>query len=229
MMIRSIATACLLAALTGCTSGGDPIIDAAFEELDGFRSRGEAPAAPREVVTRAQIDAADTATILARLVSDPGPTMMQAASENGGYVTYFSSFRQSITLRGSQITATRGLGLDLLSATSSANDPLVRPVPPSAWPPTVERRYEFPADSPQGRIETYQCRFEPPGAIRDVTILEVRHVGVEMSETCNGPAGTFENLHLADLETGVVWRSLQWVGAEVDLIDLQIVEPYTGG
>jgi hypothetical protein len=50
-----------------------------------------------------------------------------------------------------------------------------------------------------------------------------------VSETCTGPAGSFENLHFADLETGFVWRSLQWVGPQMDLVDLQILEPYTGG
>ena len=51
------------------------------------------------------------------------------------------------------------------------------------------------------------------------------HVGIEFSETCIGPAGTFENLHLADAGSGFVWRSLQWTGPQMDLIDLQVLEP----
>ena len=58
-----------------------------------------------------------------------------------------------------------------------------------------------------------------------MVILQRRHVGVEFSETCVGPAGTFENLHLADAGTGFVWRSLQWTGPQMDLIDLQVLEP----
>ena len=38
---------------------------------------------------------------------------------NGGYVTYISPLRQTVTLRGPQVTGTRGLGTDLLSAWSS--------------------------------------------------------------------------------------------------------------
>ena len=48
------------------------------------------------------------------------------------------------------------------------------------------------------------------------------------SETCTGPSGSFENLHFAD-SSGAVWRRLQWVGPKMDLIDVQVLEPYTGG
>ena len=60
------------------------------------------------------------------------------------------------------MTGTRGLGTDLLSGWSSAPDPLATPIPPERWPGRVQRVYEFPAEGPQGRIETYDCRFEPP-------------------------------------------------------------------
>ena len=39
---------------------------------------------------------------------------------------------------------------------------------------------ELPADAPQGLILTYDCRFER-GPLREMTILQVRHVGVEFS------------------------------------------------
>ena len=143
-------------------------------------------------------------------------------------MTYASSLRQTLTLRGSQVTGTRGLGWDLLSATSSRPDPLVRAIPPAQWPAAVTRSYEFPAAVPQGRIDTYQCRFEFGDAL-DIVILQQPHRGVQVSETCAGPAGTFENLHLADVSTGFVWRSLQWTGPKQGLIDIEIVLPYTGG
>jgi hypothetical protein len=223
----------VLAALAGCSSGGtDPIVGAALEELGGFWPGGgeeTAAAAPAKPLTRADIEAADTAAIWARLESDPVPTLMYAVALNGGYVTYLSQFRQSVTLRGgAQITGTRGLGTDLLSAWSSRPDPLAQAIPPGSWPARVQRSYEFPADGPLGRVETYDCRFEF-GEAREMTILEVRYRGVEVSEFCTGPAGSFENLHFADAATGFVWRSLQWIGPEMELLDLQILEPYTGG
>jgi hypothetical protein len=77
-----------------------------------------------------------------------------------------------------------------------------------------------------GQIVSFDCVFEPVGA-REMIILERRYRGVEISETCTGPTGTFENLHFADAQTGFVWRSLQWVGWQMELVDLQILEPYT--
>jgi hypothetical protein len=225
--MRRIAAFLALAALAGCGSGGpNPIVEEAWDEVQGFwTNEPEAtPATAPRAVTRADIETADVAAIWARLESDPTPTLLYATAQNGAFVTYFSPFRQSVILRGSQVTGTRGLGWDLLSAWSSPEDPLARPTPPASWPAGIERSYEFPADGPRGRIETYQCRFEP-GTPREMVIMQRRHVGVEFAEICTGPSGTFENLHFADASTGFVWRSLQWTGPRMELLDLQVLEP----
>jgi hypothetical protein len=218
-----------LALLLGaCTNQGfDPIVVEVVNQINPWDAPAEEAAATGRPVTRAAIDRADVATIRARLVNDETPTYLFAAADNGGYVTYASSLRQTLTLRGSQVTASRGLGWDLLSATSSQPDPLSRAVPLARWPAGVTRSYEFPADTPAGRVETFACRFEL-GAPREIVILEQRHRGVEVSEYCSGPTGSFENLHFADASTGFVWRSLQWLGPRQGLVDVEIVLPYTG-
>jgi hypothetical protein len=228
--MKRILGALALATLAGCGSGGrDPIVQAAIEEFGGFWQREDRlPAEPAQPITRAQIEAQDVAAIFARLEGDPTPTLLYGASANGPYVTFLSPLRQSVTLRGSQVTGTRGLGADLLSAWSSSPDPLARAIPPGSWPAGVRRSYELPADAPQGQILSYDCRFER-GPLREMTILQVRHVGVEFAEICTGPAGSFENLHFADAQSGFVWRTLQWTGPEMELLDVQIAEPYTGG
>jgi hypothetical protein len=228
--MRRVLAGVALLALTACGSGGkDPMVQAALSEAGGFWARSK-PAqqvsqAP-QVVTRADIVRANTAAIEARLASDRAPTLLYAASANGGYVTYVSPLRQSVTLHGAaEITGTRGLGTDLLSAWSSVPDPLATPIPPGRWPTRVKRTYELPGAGPQGRIVTFDCTFEP-GAATEMTILQIRYRGVQISETCTGPDGQFENLHFVGA-SGAVWRSLQWVGPKMDLLDLQILEPYT--
>jgi hypothetical protein len=217
-----------LAALAACGSGGrDPIVQAALEEAGGLWAReAPKPAAPPRVVTRADIERADVAAIQARLEGDASPTLMYAVASNGGYVTFASALQQQIVLRGAQIAGTRGLGTDLLSAWTETPDPLVRPVPPARWPRGVRRVYELPAEGPQGEILAFDCYFEPP-APAAMTILQVRYQGVQIPEICEGPSGGFENLHFVD-SSGAVWRSLQWVGPKMDLVDMQILEPYTG-
>ena len=222
---RSAVSLLVCAALLGACSdeGLNPIVGAAIDEI----TPGEAPAAPAKAtrVTREAINRADVATIRIRLPGDKQPSYMSAASDNGGFVTYASAFRQSLTLRGAQVTASRGLGFDLLSATSSQPDPLVRPIPPDSWPATVRRSYEFPAWAPQGEIQSFECHYER-GAVRDIVILDQPHRGVEISETCTGPSGSFENLHFVDAG-GTVWRSLQWLGPRQGNVDVEIVLPYT--
>lgn len=227
-MRRALFASLIAFSLVACTDEGlNPIVDAAVNEVNPFDD--DAPDAPAEQrrITREAVTRADVATIRARLVAEERPTYLLAASNNGGYITYASALRQTITLVGSQITATRGLGFDLLSATSGASDPLRRPVPVANWPAQVTRSFEFPANAPQGRIDTFTCRFER-GEAREIVILEQRHQGIEMTEVCTGPAGSYENLHFADARTGQVWRSLQWTGPQQGLVDLEIVLPYTG-
>jgi len=216
--------------VSACGSGGkDPIVQAAITEVGGFWNKEKPAGEPPRPITRAEIEKAGVAAIFARLESDPMPTLMSAASSNGGYVTYVSALQQEVTRRGAaEITGTRGLGTDLLSAWSSAPDPLVAPIPPARWPARVERVFELPAEGPQGKVVTFACTFEPP-VPAEMTILEVRYRGVNISEDCSGPSGSFENLHFVDAASGAVRRSLQWTGPKMELIDLQVIEPYTGG
>lgn len=221
-----LLAALLLGSLAGCTDEGlNPIVSKAIDEVNPFHASAPKPGTK---VTRAQIEKSDVATIRARLVADKSPTYLVAAANNGGYITYASGLRQLVVMRNSQVTGTRGLGYDLLSAISSPNDPLATPTPLSRWPEGVMRSYEFPASAPRGRVETFQCRFER-GAAKEMEILEVKHRGVEVSEYCEGPSGSFEQLHFADAQTGFVWRTLTWVGPKQGLIDIEIVDPYTGG
>ena len=225
MRLTAIA-ALLLTTLAGCTDEGlNPIVSKAIDEVNPFSGSTAAPSGPP--VTRAAIDKADVATIRARIVSDKSPTYLFAAANNGGYVTYASGLRQLIVMRNTQVTGTRGLGYDLLSAKSSSPDPLATPMPPSRWPARVQRSYEFPANAPRGRIETFECRFER-GPVKDMVILDQPHRGVEISEYCDGPTGSFEQLHFADASTGFVWRSLTWTGLRQGLVDIEVVLPYTG-
>ena len=125
------------------------------------------------------------AAIQARLESDPSPTLMYAAASNGGYVTYVSALQQQIILRGAQITGTRGLGTDLLSAWSrnarpaGAADAAGALAGEGAAGLRTARRRAARTDRP------YDCHFEPP-APAEMTILQQRYQGVQIPEICVG-------------------------------------------
>ena len=227
-MTRWAYLGCALLLASCSDTGLNPIVGAVIREANPLQR--DAPEAARPAVpqiTRAAVNRADTAMIRARLVDEEARSYLVATSANGGYVTYASPIRQAMTLNGSFVTGTRGLGHDLLSARSSGPDPLVRAIPPSAWPAGVMRSYEFPAEGARGRIETYDCRFALE-EISEIVILQQRHRGIQVTETCANAEGSFENLHFADLRTGFVWRSLQWTGPRQGLVDLEVVLPYTG-
>ena len=126
----------------------------------------------------------------------------------------------------SQVTGTRGLGTDLLSAWTETPDPLSRPIPPASWPAGVRAQYEFP---PTDRRARSSLRLPlraggaggsgyPAGAPPGVEIQrDLRSARLGTSRTCTSP-----------MPPGFVWRSLQWVGPKMDLLDLQLLLPYTG-
>lgn len=213
-------------ALAGCTQEGlNPIVRAGADQVAArVRPAPDSPAPPPAVLTRADIEATGTAAIRLRLVEGGRGALFYGAVENGGVTTYVTQLRESVGMRGSQIVSTRGLGTDLLRATSSPEDPLARPVPPGQWPSRVERSFEFPAPSARGRIERYSCTFSF-GDVRTIAILTVEHEGVEVIETCTGPDGEFQNLHFADLRSGFVWRSIQWTGPQQGLVDFEVIVP----
>lgn len=230
MAVGRLAVATLCLALAACSSGGgvNRIAKAAFESLkQRFERDDAAPASGGgQRLTRAAVEATGLAMIRARLVSDAAPSLLAAQSDNGGYVTYATQLNQTLTLRGALITASRGLGHDLLSVEASASDPLVRATPLDRWPSSVTRVYRFPdLRLPGGKAITVRCTYVF-GDPDTVTIVEVTHQGRQVGETCRGEDVEFQNLLLADAETGFVWRSLQWLGPRQGVIDMEVIEPY---
>ncbi|WP_233417023.1 YjbF family lipoprotein [Halovulum marinum] len=234
-----LLAAALAAALSGCGSQQAESGRIVKQALAGFFPGGggaeTAPSPAQQAtvaaapagLTRAQVDASGVAMIRARLASETARSVLTGASENDGYVSYVSRFGQMLTLRGSLVTASRGLGYDLLSLSPGADDPLVRPRPVGAWPARVTRTYRFPGRGPGGRALSVQCTYVP-GQTRRIEIVEVVHTGIQVEERCAGGGVAFSNYHLADARSGFVWRSLQWLGPEQGFIDLEVLEPFTG-
>ncbi|QHQ36691.1 YjbF family lipoprotein [Algicella marina] len=228
-MGRFLAIALL--ALAACSSeGAGPITGALMERVKGALPGGdEEPKGPPPIrLTRAMVDQAGTAMIRGGLLSENARSVFSAVTENRGFVTYASRFGQSLTLHGSLITGTRGMGRDLLSVTPDARDPLVVPTPVADWPASIGRRYVFPGNGPQGRVVEVRCRYTVEKPL-EMEIVEVTHTGFQVREDCVGPDIAFQNQHFADGRSGFVWRSQQWIGDAQGTLDLEIVEPYTGG
>ena len=216
--------------LSACGSGGvNPIVKDSLQRLNPFEGSEEttAPATRRQALTRAAVEKSGIAVIRASLLTEESKFLFYGASANKGYVTFATRSLQQITLRGARITGTRGLGADLLASQTNGPDPVVTPVPPQNWPSSITRIYTLPGGSkPQGQKMVFNCSIEQEGPA-SLVIVGRRHEGVQFSETCHGDGISFENLYLADRNSGFVWRSIQWIGPELGNVDLEIVEPYT--
>ncbi len=228
-------TLCL--ALGACGSGGiNPIVKDSFQRLNPFggstEAAGDAPARPPTRLTRAAVERSGVAMIRASLLSEEGKFLFAGVALNDGRVTFSTQAQQQITLQGTRITGTRGLGYDLLAHQTEGRDPLVTPTPPDSWPTRITRVYTLPGgDSPEGRQLVFDCTITREGPA-SLTIVERAHRGIQFSETCKGTGPEtgqeIENLYLADARTGFVWRSIQWIGPRMGNVDLEIIEPYTG-
>lgn len=160
------------------------------QQLAGLLASSEEPV----VVTAKEGDAA-TASALVRI------------EQNGAYDTYATGQRQTMTLRGGMLTATRGLGNDLMSADIDAVQALVRARKDGGAP----RRMRYL----DGENRTFEFRFDcavQVGAVQTVP----RATGGEqrltrITERCTSPSRSITNTYMVDA-TGHVMASSQWAG-----------------
>lgn len=214
----------VLAFLAGCSSGDDkPLVKGLVDRLKEARAEAPAPTG-KQVPTREAIEASGAAVIQINLAGEDAYPLLFARTVNRGYATYVGRFPQSLTLRESQVTATRGMGTDLISAASSANDPLKVLTPPDDWPATVSREYRFAGAGPEGRVERYDCAMQRAGAAQ-ITLAGTVYDVIGFAEACRGDDGAFQNLYAADARTGRVWQSVQYIGSAMPMLTLEVLEP----
>lgn len=221
-----------IALLAGCSSGGvnGGIMYRAIKDtlFSGGDDEAEAAATTAEAgggLTRARIAETGLALIRANIDGEDGTNILSATSLNGTYVTYVSSFQQTISMKGTLVTATRGLGSDLISVANASNDPIANLTPTANWPNGYERSYRFGGDGPAGVVITVQCSLSQQAPMQ-VTIVEVTYDVTPFIESCQGDGVSFNNVHLADKD-GQLWQTRQWVGEGLGILNIEVLEPLT--
>lgn len=226
-MIRQILAVSALVLLGACSSGGGnnmPIMSAIKDVILPSKDAGGPPQA-RAPLTRARIEANGLALVRAQIDGEEISNILSAKSLNGLYVTYVSAFQQTIAMKGTLITATRGLGGDLLAVADGRADPVANLTPPDNWPASISRSYRFPDDGPGGRLVSVDCNILRGSEIQ-ITIVEITYDVTAMSETCSGEGEAFTNIHLVD-ETGQIWQTRQWIGSKLGYLNMEVLEPVT--
>ncbi len=232
-MIRTIFVTALVASLAACSSGGgtNPVLSAVWQKIKpGSRAalrelEAEQAARVPIVITFDKILETGLAIIRARVGDDTRGVLLYARSLNDDYVTYASQLQQTITMRGSLITASRAISTDLLAVRSDLNDPVAVLTTPENWPQTVTRDYHVSGDGPSGRVFSVRCEISK-GPEFELELLDKVFDTIIMQDKCVGDGVEFTNIHLIDA-AGQVLRSAQWLGPEQGTIEIDVLEPFT--
>jgi len=144
--------------------------------------------------------ATDAPLILVTVPNRRAVTVMQELEQNRGYATYGTADRRSITMRGGLMTATRGLGNDIMSSRTDAVQALI-----SARQNGIaarEMRYLDGEDLTQVRQLTCTIRITGKAARDDIPLTDV-------TEACEGDGDAFENTYKVS-DRGTIVQSRQW-------------------
>lgn len=224
-MMRKLLVLCVVGSVAACSSGGTSPVFTAIKGVI-LPSKDEGPTAPPMTLTRERIVASGLAAVRARIEGEEVSNILSATSLNTPYVTYVSAFRQSITMIGGLVTASRGLGGDMLSVRNDANDPIAILTPVADWPSDFTRDYRFPGVGPEGMLIPVSCKLIK-GSASEITIVEVSYEVTEFTEVCDGQNVSFSNTYYAETETGQIWQSRQWTGAKRGYLNIEVLEPFT--
>lgn len=200
------ALAALLAlgtAACGSDSGTDAIGQFARNALQ--LARPEAAPTP---VTQQQIEqvlaGTEGAVALVEVESRAQQAVVVEIERNGSYVTYGSPSRQTVTLRNGVLTATRGLGGDLMSLDAPGLDALIR----NRASGTVTRSMRFLDGEDLTKEYDLSCKIVRDG----IKTLQSGVQALRLTETCRHEGATVTNTYLVD-DKGRVLESRQWSGA----------------
>lgn len=196
-----------LAACGSDTSRADPIQQIGQALLTRALNRG--PQIPPDI-TDQQIAGALAATtdrlVLIDLDDLNTQAMVLQIESNGEYDTLGTSSRQAVTMRDGLITASRGLGGDLMS---SDTDALLAQIQ-SGEAGVAPYAMRFLSGEEVIYTYSYTCGVRPTGSVPVARGL-LNLTGQQMTAVCTGDGPAFEAVFVTD-DTGYIVKSKQWLG-----------------
>ncbi|MGV6849297.1 MAG: YjbF family lipoprotein [Marinibacterium sp.] len=224
-----------LLALTACTSESDGTPDttsAAVRAAQVFAGGFARETAPEPVpLTRAVLDTIDGEFIEAMVEKTGSRAFLyisgerrgaRAGDEGGRLLVWRTENAVSLTTRDGVLTATRGLGNDMISGTSGA----IRASLAARAPGQGARLQIYSAlDNKAVRLDL-ACEIADLGR-ETITIVERRHVTDHFRETCEAAAGggVVVNEYWIDSAGPIVWQSRQWAGPYIGYVQIRQVTP----
>lgn len=162
-------------------------------------------------VILAQTDAPVT---LVQPVNGASPFYVVGVRDNGPWRTYATGTRQTLVMRQGIVTATRGLGRDLMASDADQTLVLLR-----ARQSGKARRVMQVLDGEDvTRDIVLDCTLSTGATVRTGTGI----AGQTMTEDCTAPGLRFRNTYVVDT-AGQVIRSEQWLPTQLGPLILQVL------
>lgn len=195
----------LAAALAGCGNapGQGAILGQAAAAVSQIMNRGAGAAGSDPVA--AALAATDQPLILFFVEKRGARAPMTKIATNGAYETWSTKDRRTLTLRNGFLTASRGIGDDLMSTEDAAVERLVL----ARQEGQARRIQRFINGAGTGYEIVADCTVTR-GESRDYALGEINTRTFEMVENCVAPEGKFENSYQLD-GSGRVLSARQWM------------------
>lgn len=200
--LRALIGVVGLALVAGC--GNDPRLDdrkslarALFEQVNITRETPTGTAVSQDALARV-LSATSNSVILLTVEDTKSQAPLIEISQNLSHRTYATGTRQSVTFKDGFLTATRGLGGDVMSSKIDQSSALVR----SRTAGLAKREMRFLTGDNQTIIYNFDC----------VISVDAAQDGMQgMREDCRDGALTLINTYVVD-QSGIVRASRQWLG-----------------
>lgn len=221
------------ALLAGCSNRGDETSAtlktlAALQAAAGRAVNGDQAAAQPQL-TRAVLNTVEGEFLQAQVEKTGSTAFMYisgervgaAAGDEGGRLLVWRTENDvSLTTRDGVLIATRGLGNDMISATSAATRAALR----AHGAGQGAKRQVYSALDNKAVTLNFVCDIADLGG-ETIVIVERRHSTKHLRETCTVDGGTVVNDYWIDSSGATVWRSRQWAGPYIGYIQFNKLTP----
>lgn len=208
LVSRAIAPLALAATLAGC--GNDASVQqttAVLRNVGGLitgRGGASAPAAPTAEQVSQTLSSTSEPVALINFEETDLTALVIRIERNGNYDTYASSDRRTVTFKDGLITASRGLGGDLMSSTLDGSLALVS----ARRSGSAVRQMRFLDGEDQIFAYDFTCTVTDNGS---QPLPGSGKPARQMTEACGGDLRSFENTYYLN-SAGDVTASRQWMG-----------------
>lgn len=217
-VIRAAALGLTCVALAACSNAPEQSTSGASLVKSLFKGRSQASGIePAQLAATIQTVLASTSAPVIALVipNRKAATVMQQIETNHGYATYGIRDRRSVTLRNGLVTATRGLGEDIMSSDVNAVQALIS----GRRDGTAQRVIRSLDGEDLIEAQVTKCTVRV-GATSVYEVAELRTKATSVSETCRGDGVEFTNEYRVAAD-GRVLQSKFWHSPLNEYITIQ--------